>query len=142
MIKRLNVLAIALLLVMSLTSCTLFDINDRYVGGELLDDEMMSEIIDERFSDETDTLEEESNGADTGEAESSSKIEDSGNNEPNDNADGEDVVYWTESGKVWHTHRDCGRLKQSTEILSGSVDDAIEEGKTKLCSYCENKDKD
>ena len=109
MIKRLNVLAIALLLVMSLTSCTLFDINDRYVGGELLDDEMMSEIIDEIFSDETDTLEEESNGADTGEAESSSKIEDSGNNEPNDNADGEDVVYWTESGKVWHTHRDCGR---------------------------------
>ena len=49
------------------------------------------------------------------------------------------TVYWTKSGTVWHLFEDCGYLKGSTSILSGSVEKAIEEGKLKLCSSCSKR---
>ena len=130
--KSLTVWVIALILAISMTSCSLLDINDRYVGGELLDDEMMSEIMDEIFSDKSDI----------GEDENFSETEGADNNESVDNADGEEIVYWVENGEVWHTHKDCVSIKDSTPILSGSVDKALEEGKTRLCTRCENKDEE
>ena len=145
MIKRITVLIIALLLIFSLTACSLLDTNDRFVGGELLDEEMMSEIIAEIFSDESKEEKEESDGysndTEICEEESSCESITAEDNESKVPSNDENIVYWTSSGKVWHTHKDCGSLKNSKEILSGSVDDALGEGKTKLCSYCENRDK-
>ena len=47
-----------------------------------------------------------------------------------------DVVYWTENGKVWHVKRDCGHIKKSKVIISGSVEDAIAAEKERACSTC------
>ncbi len=49
----------------------------------------------------------------------------------------EQTVYWTKSGKVWHLSPDCHHLKNSTNILSGTIEDAIAAKKTKVCSSCE-----
>ncbi len=45
------------------------------------------------------------------------------------------VVYWTKSGTVWHTRKECGHIKNS-EVISGTVDEAEEAGKIRLCSSC------
>ena len=46
------------------------------------------------------------------------------------------VVFWTESGKVWHVSRECPSLKKSTNIKSGNLTDAETAGKKKSCSVC------
>ena len=50
-------------------------------------------------------------------------------------------VYWTQFGKVYHTHEDCGSLNNSDSLYHGSVDAAIEAGRTRICSFCAKKDK-
>lgn len=45
------------------------------------------------------------------------------------------IVYWTKNGTVWHTVKECGHIKNS-EAISGTVDEAKEAGKTRLCSSC------
>ena len=50
------------------------------------------------------------------------------------------TVYWTESGTKYHTHRDCGSLKNSTNVISGTLDEALEAEKEGLCKHCEKKD--
>ena len=52
-----------------------------------------------------------------------------------------DLVYWTANGSVWHTFKDCGHLKNSKSIESGSIEKAIESGKAKLCSTCEKRER-
>lgn len=49
-------------------------------------------------------------------------------------------VYWTQFGKVYHTHEDCGSLNNSDSLYHGSVDAAIEKGRTRICSFCAKKD--
>lgn len=49
-------------------------------------------------------------------------------------------VYWTRFGKVYHTHDDCQALNRSEELKYGYVDEAIEAGKTRLCSFCAKRD--
>ena len=49
------------------------------------------------------------------------------------------VVYWTKNGSVWHIYSDCGHLANSKEILSGSVNEALEAGKSGICSSCDKK---
>ena len=56
-----------------------------------------------------------------------------------DNA-GITTVYWTEAGTVYHTHDDCGHLKHTENLLTGTAQPAIENGKTRLCKTCEKKD--
>ncbi len=46
------------------------------------------------------------------------------------------TVYWTKSGSVWHTRSDCYHIKKSSNVFSGTLDEAIEAGKEKLCSSC------
>ena len=137
MIKRWSALAVAFLLMTSLSSCSFFDTDNRFVGGELLDDDMMSEIKEEIFGSEI-------------ESSSDSDIEESSVNDDEDyetldseenNESYDGLVYWTKSGSVWHTYEDCGSLKNSNNVFSGSVDEAIESGKNKLCSRCEDRDK-
>ena len=43
------------------------------------------------------------------------------------------TVYWTPGGSVWHSDPNCGALKRSSEVLSGSVDDS---GKSRGCKIC------
>ena len=49
-------------------------------------------------------------------------------------------VYWTPGGGVYHTHEDCGHLANSYELSKGSVTAAIENGKTRICKTCANRD--
>ncbi len=46
------------------------------------------------------------------------------------------VVYWTEGGSVWHNTKDCSALARSKNIMSGSVHDAVEAGKERVCKKC------
>ena len=46
------------------------------------------------------------------------------------------VVYWTESGSVWHNKKDCSALARSKIIMSGSTHDAVEAGKERVCKRC------
>ena len=47
-----------------------------------------------------------------------------------------EIVYWTESGSVYHITDLCGSLKHSTEIMHGSVDEAIAAKKERPCKSC------
>lgn len=51
-----------------------------------------------------------------------------------------DDVYWSPFGKVYHTHDDCSSLNQSDTLTYGSVEQAIAENRTRLCSYCAKRD--
>ena len=51
-----------------------------------------------------------------------------------------DDVYWSPFGKVYHTHDDCSSLNQSDTLTYGTVEQAIAEGRTRLCAFCAQKD--
>ncbi len=51
-----------------------------------------------------------------------------------------DDVYWSPFGKVYHTHDDCQSLNQSDTLTYGTVEQAIAEGRTRLCAFCAKKD--
>ena len=51
-----------------------------------------------------------------------------------------DDVYWSPFGKVYHTHEDCSSLNQSDSLTYGTVEQAIAENRTRLCSFCAKKD--
>lgn len=46
------------------------------------------------------------------------------------------VVYWVRGGSVYHLKSDCSSLSRSSEILSGTIEDAIADGKERVCSRC------
>ncbi len=48
----------------------------------------------------------------------------------------ENVVYWVKTGEVWHTRIDCSSLSRSKDIISGSVEAALQNGKTRACKRC------
>ena len=50
------------------------------------------------------------------------------------------TVYWSPFGKVYHTHDDCSALNVSESLTFGTVEQAIAEGRTRLCKFCANKD--
>ena len=47
-----------------------------------------------------------------------------------------DVVYWTESGTVYHLTKECSSLRHSENILQGSVDEALLAKKERACKSC------
>ena len=47
-----------------------------------------------------------------------------------------DVVYWTESGSVYHVTDQCSSLKHSEKILHGSVEEALTAKKERPCKTC------
>ena len=53
---------------------------------------------------------------------------------------GETTVYWTQFGKVYHTHEDCGHLNQTDELTYGTVKQAIAANRTRLCLTCAKQD--
>lgn len=53
---------------------------------------------------------------------------------------GEKEVYWSPFGTVYHTDYDCSHLNHSDELTQGTVQQAIEANRTRLCKTCEAKD--
>lgn len=47
-----------------------------------------------------------------------------------------DDVYWSMYGKVYHTDADCHALNQSDQLTYGTVEQAIADNRTRLCSFC------
>lgn len=59
------------------------------------------------------------------------------NNSASDSSNSADViVYWTPNGSVWHIKENCSSLSKSTDIRSGSTDDAIAAGMERVCKRC------
>ncbi len=50
-----------------------------------------------------------------------------------------DIVFWCKNSKIWHLFEDCGYLKNSDAVSSGSIEDAMSYGKEKVCSSCEKR---
>ena len=50
------------------------------------------------------------------------------------------TVYYTRGGKVYHSHEDCGYLKNSKDVIEGKVAQAFKSGKSYLCKTCAKKD--
>lgn len=46
------------------------------------------------------------------------------------------TVYWTPNGKSYHSSSGCSTLSRSKTVLSGTLDEAIAEGKTDPCNVC------
>ncbi len=46
------------------------------------------------------------------------------------------TVYYTKSGSVWHTTRDCSALKHSTNVVCATREQAESEGKYRACKKC------
>ena len=139
--KKIALLCCALIIAFSFASCASVSENEFY-GGELLDDSKMSEIKSSVFATETAEDKSTSNPTKT-EKNSETKIHESEYNENTEEiSDGTaanaDVVFWTKSGEVWHLSEDCRHLKKSTSIISGTLDEAIDQGKKRACSSCGN----
>ncbi|MBQ6569137.1 MAG: APC family permease [Clostridia bacterium] len=49
------------------------------------------------------------------------------------------VVYWSPYGTVYHLDPDCGHLNHTDTLTEGSVEQAIEANRTRLCKTCSNK---
>lgn len=45
-------------------------------------------------------------------------------------------VYWTTFGHKYHLSLDCPHIRNSTNQYAGEVKEAIETGRTAICSYC------
>ena len=48
-------------------------------------------------------------------------------------------VYWTQFGHKYHVYEDCGAIKNSNTLYKGPVLEAIESGRTAMCSFCANR---
>lgn len=53
---------------------------------------------------------------------------------------GDESVFWSPFGKVYHTHDDCQSLNQSDTLTYGTVEQAIAANRTRLCSFCAKND--
>ncbi len=46
-----------------------------------------------------------------------------------------DDVYWSQYGRKYHLYDDCQTIRNS-DLLTGSVQDAIDNGRESLCAFC------
>lgn len=46
------------------------------------------------------------------------------------------LVYWAESGEVWHKKSDCSSLSRTKNIISGTPKEAIDNGMVRACQRC------
>ena len=140
---------------MTLGVCVACDFNEsdnNLQGGVLLDSEYISKIKEEVLATEETTSEQNETETETEtetstqeigsfetESDSSSRSELSSTYTESEFETYGEEVYWTESGGVWHLYSDCGHLKNSDNVISGSQDDALEAGKRNVCSTCKKK---
>jgi hypothetical protein len=112
-------LALLFILTVSLCSCNFDESKRNLSGGILLDDEMISEIKNEILSREE-------------EKENTEEITLSTEAEP----DTGEIVYWTESGSVWHKTGSCSHIKDNPDLFAGTASEARAAGKSHPCSQC------
>ena len=121
-------------------SCSLFTPErGSFYGGKILDNEAMDELRKE-FDESSSNNDQIESGSTIG----TQILTESVQNNENTQAESEktekrETVFWSKSGSVWHLYIDCGYLKNSDEIYSGTVDEAIASGVKKVCSSCEKK---
>ena len=48
-------------------------------------------------------------------------------------------VYWAPFGRKYHLDQDCQAISNSATLTEGTVKEAIEAGRTSLCSFCAHK---
>ena len=53
---------------------------------------------------------------------------------------GDTDVYWSPFGTVYHTSSECSHLNHSDELTVGTVEQAIQANKTRLCKTCAARD--
>ena len=136
---------IALIIALSICSCGFDESESKIRGGELLNGEKLSEIKDKILSTESDPEQEMISDTSDYDEEKSSQFEseDSCETDINSVTEKQDEfsseinheVYWLEGGSVWHASPKC-RYLENTEYISGTVDEAKEAGKSKVCSSC------
>ena len=116
-----NTLSLALLVILSVSfcSCGFDESRNNLSGGVLLDDDKISEIKNEILS---------------GKAEVES-IEETTVSDESETDTGE-IVYWTESGSVWHKSGSCNHIKSNPNLFAGTVTEAKKAGKSHACSQC------
>ena len=195
-IKKIFVVALCAVLFLALCACDFDESKNNFYGGELVDQEKLSELKASIITESTQTVETEKeestqdkesvivqetqavetkkeeitqdkenindntsteiistidesgkeenqseNPSETAQEEDKESVWDSENEEslesPTEAIDQEEVVYWVEGGKVWHLSTDCRYLKDKENIHCGTVEEAMEAKKTKLCSSCE-----
>lgn len=49
---------------------------------------------------------------------------------------GDDTVYWTRWGRVYHLDEDCHTITRSSTIFYGSIEEAVEANRHDPCYYC------
>lgn len=50
--------------------------------------------------------------------------------------DAQEVCYYTSGGDTWHFDRWCGSLKNSKNVIAGTVGEALGAGKSRPCAHC------
>lgn len=45
-------------------------------------------------------------------------------------------VYWTRYGKAYHLDTECSSLTRTTDLFEGTIEQAIEAGRSKPCHFC------
>ncbi len=111
--------ALLVILATSVCSCGFDESRHNLSGGILLDDEKISEIKNEVLSGETEADEtEEATALDGSETDTG------------------EIVYWTESGSVWHKSGSCNHIKSNPNLFAGTVTEAKKAGKSHACSQC------
>ena len=144
--KTFPLISLLCLLSLLLCSCSVsFSDESTFYGGQMLDDALLAEIRQDVLGkdDETSSTKDiaTTNSADSEAVTSSVQESTESNDDPGEDtssSDGETVLYWVENGEVWHTSPDCRYLKNK-EVTSGNRDEAVADGKKRLCSACENK---
>lgn len=115
-IGKFIVITVVLAVALSLLSCIdrLYGFDTDLPTGELLTPEMIESIID----------------AATVEVSEKYPIETSEN--------GEIIIYWLPGGSVWHVSKNCSSVAKADpeNVRSGSVANAITEGKDRPCKIC------
>ncbi|MBE6312173.1 MAG: hypothetical protein E7076_03355 [Bacteroidales bacterium] len=48
-------------------------------------------------------------------------------------------VYWTKGGKVFHIYEDCQHLDRTEELTLGTIEEAEQAGKERLCKTCRKR---
>ena len=88
----------------------------------------------EQIADMIESAQQSAQAETTAEPESSAVVEQT--EPPLTSSPDSETVYWTEGGEVWHITASCSSLAKAEQIFSGSTEDAIAHGKTRVCKRC------
>lgn len=126
--------------VINLAACMeILPYNGYFDGGEILDDELMSEIrskyIVEGTTENNNKSSDSSLESELNSVSNTVETTDTAGTTIESTEENPGVAFWTENGEVYHTKNTCGYLKNKS-YMTGTIQQAIESGKERLCSSC------